>query len=254
MILTSTSETVRFTPASRAGEPTPPVYLLRAGSVIERGQLEAELAGPYRAGRVYGFELREAIQSGVATLLAGDAEQDRLFALVAQEEEEMTAAMEAAAQGRDVPASSLSADDQRALADLRRILAEHWPDYRELVAQLERRRELAPVLAFRRFCTGWENVKAPFALGPDRQVSDAALRGVAELDILSAGNHAYSLLYAGGQEGNSAPPDASASGPATSSSDAPSPAAGGTSPGNDGRRTRAPRSRRGSGASSTSGS
>lgn len=254
MILTSTTEKVRFTPAAHADKPGPPVYLLRAGSVIERGQLEAELAGPYRAGRVYGYELRAAIQSGVATLLAGDAGQDRMFELVAREEEAMTAAAEAIAAGQTPAETTLNADEQRALAEMRRILAEHWPEYRELVAQLERRRELAPVLAFRRFCAGWENVGTTFARGPDGLVSDTALRGLSEFDIIAAGNYAYGLLYAGGQEGNSVPPYASASGPATSSSDALSPAADGTSPAKGGRRTRAPRSRRGSGASSTSGS
>lgn len=210
MILTSTTATVPFTPSWQCvdGEPKPgaPVFHIRAGGVIERGQLEAELAGPYRAGRVYGFELRGAMRTGVVALLADDPEFERVLGLIDAE-------AEAEAGG-----ATLTEDDAQFFAQIRNILAESWPEYRDLVAQLERRRELAPVLAFRRFCAGWDHVAVPHALGRDRCVTEAALRGVDPLDMLAAGNRAYSLLYADDQAGNSERPGSSAKDLKTSTS------------------------------------
>ena len=50
--------------------------------MIERSQLEAELSGKFGAGRVYGFELRQAIRNGVVALLANDPEFDRVIGLI----------------------------------------------------------------------------------------------------------------------------------------------------------------------------
>lgn len=208
MILASTTEPVRFTPAWREQDADAPVYLLRAGSVLERSQLEAELAGPLRAGRVFGFELREAVIGGVQALMKDDPDQDRVLALLGDEQEE---------------GATLSDADARLLTEVRGVLAQHWPPYGDLIAQLERRREMAPLAAFRRFCTGWEGgAPGKHEYGRDGLVTDAALRRLDPLELMAAGNHAYELLYAGGQEGNSARPAPSESGPATSSSDAPS--------------------------------
>jgi len=230
MILTSTTASVPFTPSWLCvdGEPKPgaPVYHLRAGGVVERGQLEAELSGQLRAGRVYGFELRGAIRSGVVALLAEDPEFERVLGLIDAE-------AEAEAGG-----AQLGEDDARLFAEIRNVLAECWPEYRDLVAQLERRRELAPIAAFRRFCTGWNNVAAPFAIGRDRCVTEAALRGVDPLEMLSAGNRAYSLLYADDQAGNSERPGSSAKDPQTSPS-ADTSTADGSSRARSGRKTRA---------------
>ena len=229
MILTSITASVPFTPSWLCvdGEPKPgaPVYHLRAGGVVERGQLEAELAGPYRAGRVYGFELRIAIRSGVVALLAEDPEFERVLGLIDAE-------ADAEAGGQ-----AMSDEDGQLFAQIRNILAESWPEYRDLVAQAERRRELAPILAFRRFCMGWDNVAAPFAVGRDRCVTEAALRGVDPLDMLAAGNRAYSLLYADDQAGNSERPGSSAKDPQTSPS-ADTSTAGGSSKARSGRKTR----------------
>jgi hypothetical protein len=238
MIVTSTTEAVPFTPSWREGEASPPTFTLRAGSVIERGQMEAELSGQYRAGRVFGFELRAAIVSGIGTLLADDPEQDRLLALLAVEGE----------------GDLLTEDDQRLLTDARSVLAEHWPEYRDLLAQMERRREIAPIVALRRFCTGWENcandkgVPAVFKRGLDGLVADVALSGLSALELMSAGNRAYGLQYAAGDEGNSSRPPLSGDGPQISTSDVSSKAAG-KSVTIGGKKTRAPRSPRGSGRS-----
>lgn len=214
MISTSTTETIPFTPKWLEGEDAAPVFHLRAGGVIERGQLEAELAGPYRAAKVWGYELSAAIRSGVCALLHDDPELDRLLGLI-----EAEAAIANAEKGDDV--EPLSEDDQRTLAEVRAVLAESWPEYRELVAQLERRREIAPILAFRRFCTGWDNVKTAYARGRDGQVTEAAMRGVAHLEMLSVGNRAYSLLYPDvSTEKNSSRPESSENGQTTSGSDA----------------------------------
>lgn len=240
MILTSTTQTVPYTPPWLEGEPGAPVFHLRAGSVIERGQMEAELAGPHRAGRVLGYELRLAIRTGVETLLAGDTELDRVLGLVAAE-----------AEGE---ADAFTDGDKRLLADMRAVLAEHWPDYRELVAQLERRNQIAPIVALRRFCTGWEGcsgdsgVEAVFARGRDGLVTEAALGGLSHLEMLMAGNRAYSLQYASGQEGNSQRPSSSDVGPQTSSSDEASTADGGSAT-KPGKKTPGSRSRHGFGRS-----
>ena len=211
MILTNTTDAVPFTPVwlrNEDGSPKTgaPVFHLRAGGVIERGQLEAELAGKYSAGRVYGFELRQAIRNGVVALLADDPEFDRVIGLIDVDTE--------AASGGE----AMSDDDAQLFTAIRSVLAESWPEYRDLVAQLERRRELAPILAFRRFCIGWDNLAVPHAVGRDRCVTDAALRGVDPVDLLSAGNYAYGLLYADDHSGNFGRPGSSAKDPTTSPS------------------------------------
>ena len=189
MILTSTTEAARYTPPPLQAEPDAPVVLLRAGSIIERGQMEAELAGQYQAGRVLGYELRIAIREGVIALLGDDPELDHLLGLIDVE-----------AEGN---ADTLADADKRLLAEVRKTLAEHWPDYRDLVAQLERRREIAPIVAFRRFCTGWENVDAEFKRGRDGLVEEGCLRGLDVFTLRFTGNQAYALQYAADQEGNS---------------------------------------------------
>jgi hypothetical protein len=147
---------------------------------------------------------------------------------------------------------ALDPRERQQLIDARAVLSEHWPEYRELRAQAARREALIPLLAFRRFCTGWENVAEPFERGPDGLVSLAAIGKLPALELRTVGTFAYRLLSPAGELGNFARPSSSDSGPATSSSDAPSPVAG-KSPAKGGKKTPASRSRRGSGASSTSG-
>lgn len=209
MILTSTTETVPFTPTWLCrGDGTPNagaiVFHLRAGGVIERSQLEAKLAGEYRAGRVYGFELREAVRTGVTALLADDPEMDRILGLLDAEAAD------------DDAGEPLTDDDVALLTEIRGVLAEGWPAYRDLIAQLERRREIAPIVAFSRFCAGWDNGKVAFERGRDGYVTEKAMRGIDPLSMMSAGNRAYAMLYADEQAGNSARPGSSAKDPSTS--------------------------------------
>lgn len=227
MITTSTAETVDYTPpwfdTPGNSDKSPPKFFLRAGSVIERGQMEAELAGKYQSGQVYGYELRAAILGGVQKLLAEDPELDRVLALLEVEAEEIASAgsddtvepgdTDGATEGTpdkkpgEGPTSKLSDEERQLLDEVRKVLAEHWPPYRELVEQLERRREIAPIVALRRFCTGWENVTndknkaVPFTRNRDG-VTDAALGQIKRLELMVAGNRAYALQYAAGQEGN----------------------------------------------------
>ena len=250
MILTSTTGAEPFTPPwelTEAGDPRPgaPVFHLRSASVIERGQMEAELSGQHRAGRVRGYELRQAMQAGVATLLADDPELDAVIAAIA-------AAGEAEAAGTEMPEREAAL-----LKQVAGVLVEHWPDYRELVAQAERRREIAPIVALRRFCTGWDSVTddkgepVPYERGLDGLVAEKALGKLSHLELLFVGNRAYAIQYAWGQAGNSPQAAVSESVLTTSPSDAASKAAG-RSPVKGGRKTRASRSPRGSSRSSTS--
>jgi len=244
MIGTSITISVPFTPAWLESAANPPRFHLRAGSVIERGALEAELAGEHRAARVMGYELLMAIRSGVATLLAGDPELDRVQGLIEAEAE---------VNGET---DSFPAEDRRLLAETRKVLSEHWPEYRELLARQSRRNQIAPILALQRFCVGWDNVSdandLPIEFARDRDgVSNAALSRLQPLELLVAGNRAYAMLYGADQAGNSQRPSSSGNGQQTSNSDATSKVAG-KSASKSGRKTRASRSPRGSGRSSTS--
>jgi hypothetical protein len=201
MILTSTTETVPFTPSWLKDQPKAPVYHFRAGGVAERGMLEAELAGTHRAGRIWAFELQAATREGILTLLADDPGVDTLLALFDEEDE-----------------TNLSVDERQNRQAVINILAEHWQPYRDLTAQIARRRELAPIVAMRRFLVGFENVEATFARGIDGQVSEATLAAIDPLHLISAGNFAYALLYGGGQERFLEQPSGSADAPKSSPS------------------------------------
>jgi len=202
MILTSTTERVRFTPPWREGQPDAPVFLLRAGSVQERGMLEAELAGQYRAGRIWQMELQSTIRDGISALLADDPEIDHILSLFEEEDE-----------------TKLSDPDRQQRQSILNVLAEHWQPYRDLLAQLARRREMAPIVALRRFLVGFENMPCQFSRGPDGLVSDATLAAIEPLDLIVAGNFAYGLLYGGGMERFLEQPSASGDAPTTSSTD-----------------------------------
>lgn len=218
MIATSTAP-VRFVPSwFDADDPASPVFYLRAGSVIERGLLEAELSGEYRAAPVYDFQLAGAFADGIAALLADDPGRDTLIALAASE-----AALK--------EGETLDATERQMLAQARAILAEHWPAYRSLLAQLARRRQLLPLVALRRFCAGWENVTnddrpVAFARGLDGLVSLDAAGALPELVMKVVGAYAYDLLYPGAHLKNSAAPAKSAAARRTSRSGAASQGAG----------------------------
>jgi len=225
------------------GTPNAPKFFLRAGDVIERGLMEAELEGKYRAGRVNPFELIGAIRDGINTLMADDPERDAALELINAE-----------AQGEF---ESLPPADQQSLKEIRDILAKLWPPYRDLLEQAARRREVAPLVAFRRFCTGVEVEGVEFKIGRDGLVENETLAAINPIMLTWAGTEAFALQYGGGQEKNSLPPSKSDDPPRHSQEGGTSQGAGSSPAGKKkrtGKKTPGSRSRRGSGQSSTSGS
>lgn len=199
-----TTSKLPFTPAWLVGEDKPPKYYFRRGSVIERSLAEAELSGEHQAGRVFMFEIVNAVRAGVMALLADDPELGSVLELIDREKD-----------GDE----TIDAAGRQLLLGVKSVLAEHWPEYRELLARKARRQEIAPILLFRRFCTGWENVAAEFAKGMDGFVTDAALAAIDPLELIAAGNHCYGLQYDTGSKANFPQPSPSADAPEISSSD-----------------------------------
>lgn len=230
----SLNETEPFTPEWLEGTEGAPVYHVKVGGVMERSTLEAELEGRHRARRVFGFELAAAFESGVNALLSDDPERETLISLVHQE-----------ALGETV-----TPQERQLLASVRDVLAQHWPEYALLMEAAARRKEIAPVLSFRRFVVAVERdgARIDLARGPDMMLTEAALRSIPNLELIRVGNFAYSLLYGGGEERNFQQPSKSDAAPETSNSADMSKAAG-KSGASAGKKTRASRSRRGSGRS-----
>jgi hypothetical protein len=212
-------------------------FHIRPGNIIERGELEADLA-EHRAGRVFDFQMQEAFEDGVRTLLAGDDEAaTRLIEAYAAED-----------QGED-----LSAEDRAGLEMARDALRSSWPAYRTLLAQAARRNELIPTFAFQRFVTGWEGDGLPqYRKGVDGKVDLEVMAKVEPIAVRIVGLRAYQMLYAAGDEGNSERPSPSVESPPHSESDTPKKV--GSSAKRSGKRTRSSRSARRSSPSSTSGS
>lgn len=194
-------ETIRFTPpwlvAAKGGAGAKPkkqasalpVFILRAGSIIERDQFEAELEGRYAAGMVMNFQLLEAAVSGVRALLGEDG----------GEIEELLRADFAASTGGE--ADQLGAQDRAKLKTATEILTRSWPDYAALVEREAQRNALLPTLAFVRWCEGWENVTdregqpLAFTRSALGDVPDAVLRALDFTVLRAAGMEAYRLQY-----------------------------------------------------------
>lgn len=211
MILVSTgaAQAVRYTPPWFADQADAPVFLLRAGTVMERELMEAELAGECRAGAVWPWELQEAVIDGLRALAGDDAET-----LIALAEADRVDGIESEAE-------------KATLAQALDVLGAHWPRYRALVAQMERRRQLFPYIAFRRFCCGWENLSVQFSRDHQGFVSDEACSQIDTLSLIAAGRQAYTLQFPGGaEEKNFDAPSKSADTPEISNSGATSMKAG----------------------------
>lgn len=215
MILTNTKQAVPFQPWEGAA-----TFMLRAGDVIERGMMEAELAGQYRAARVLDIDLVKAMREGIEALLTDDqAEKEIVLDLIDRR------------QSGDNP-EPLTDDEKQLLTQVEDILSEHWPAFRDLKAQMARRHEIAPIVALRRFCTGivgkgLRDCEIEFKLGPDGAVSSDTLSMIQPLEMSAAGHRAFSMQFGWAEAGNSQRPGMSDAGQTTStSSDAPSKAAG----------------------------
>jgi hypothetical protein len=206
---TGAAGAIRYTPEWLAETETPPVFLLRAGNVLERELMEAELAGEHLAGTVWPWEMQAAIEGGIRTLGGDDAEELIAIAQTAQNGDQQ------------------SDQDKAVLAETLTLLAQHWPPYKLLLAQQHRRTQMIPIVAFRRFCVGWENIDAPFKRGIDRLVTVDSLSAIDPLVLRYAGGKAWRLQQFGGDDrGNSDAPSKSGDAPETSSSGAVSPADG----------------------------
>lgn len=224
MILTTTG-TVPFTPPWLEGAPNAPKFHLRAGSTIERGQMTAELDGPLRAAKVWSHQLQEAQLQGIEKLYADDPEYDRLVAIFSAE-----------------AGDTLSEEDTALAEAVGALLVQHWPPYADLVAQMQRRRTLVPIVALTRYCTGWENVRddkgelIPFEADRNGMVADRALRRLQDLDLQLAGTRAFTMQFGGGEEKNSERPSSSEGGRKTSRAASPR-AKGGRSRARAGKKT-----------------
>lgn len=244
MLVSDARTPVRYTPPW-VNDSDPPVFFLRAGTVIERELFEADLAGRFNARVVYAHELRDAMLSGIKQFAEPD-DRDRL--------------MEVALAGL---AGRLEIEADKALyTALETQMRENWPPYHALHQRLETRRALIPTLAFMKFCVGWEYVFAvddlePLVFARDGigLVDQDVMRRLDPLMLRSAGNAAYQLLFPSAeQRKNSAPLSKSGGAKATSISPPPKPAStrtaarkGGSSTGRSGGKTRSRSSRKTSG-------
>lgn len=181
MISTSITEPVRFVAPWRQGEPGAPTYFVRAASVRERSQFEAEMTG-LRAGRVFDFETKAALREGVTTLMASYPEYDRVMALLAEDDEAV-----------------LSTEDRALLTSVVDGVAQHFAPYRDLMAQLARRNELVPTEAARRFIVGIENSDVELKRGFDGMLTEATLAAIEPLELIMVGRLAFTLMYGGGE-------------------------------------------------------
>lgn len=199
-----------FVPSWKREERDPPGYYFRAVSLVDRELFEAELAGKYRAGRVWPYELSGTLCAAFRAF--GGDDVGLLISLVEREQ--------AHAFGHGEP---LDAAEQATLDGARKVAVEYWPDYAALVEQMQRREQLLPILAFQHFCTGWDNVPVEYQrdMAKGGVIADAALKKIKPLEMRAAGIAAYNLQYLDEEaEKNSAAPLPSSDSPPTSGSGA----------------------------------
>jgi hypothetical protein len=179
-------------------------FMIRAGDVIERGELEADLT-ELGADRVYDFQLKEAFEAGVAALLKDSPEDaERVLGIAAMVEEE----------------AILPPEDRALLDTAIAAVQTHWPAYRALKKQAALRNELIPTLAFQRFCSDWKGKDLPAPKkGMDGRVTLEVMQEIPSYLLRAAGMRAYQLLWTVGSAGNSARPLQSDKSPPPSTSD-----------------------------------
>lgn len=173
-----------FTPEWLKDVDDRPAFVLRPGTTIERELFEADLAGRFNAPVVYAHELRDAMISGLRQF-AEPNDIDRLTNVA-----------------RAGIAGKIDSDAEKVLyAALEKQMRETWRPYQALHQRLETRRALIPVLAFMKFCVGWENVldiesgiPLPFAQDAIGLVDQACMARLDPLAMRAAGNRAYRLL------------------------------------------------------------
>lgn len=181
-------------------KPASPRFRIRMASLLERGEFDAELDGRHSASPVPAFIMLETAIAGVRALLEeGDA---------AEVEELLRSFHDQAGVGEGGEASEPSTQERQQVAEVQDVLTKSWPDYRQLVEQNARYRQLMPLLAFQRFVDGWENVTGtdgkPVEYERDKagNIPDAILRRIHPALLYAAGNRAYNFQYAVGEEKN----------------------------------------------------
>lgn len=219
------------------------IFMIRAGDLIERGEVEAELA-EHGAGHVFTFQLNEAFSAGVRALLGEGDASAQLLELVSAETE-----------GQELPA-----EERAALDAAREAVRKAWPAYRALLKQDALRSQLSPTISFQRFVTDWQGEGLPpFTKGPDGLPPLELIASLDPMTVRVVGMNCYRALFSGGDEGNSARPLQSDKSQAPSQSDKPakagrSPQRSKASRTSSGPKTRNSTSRKGSSTRSTSGS
>jgi hypothetical protein len=205
--------TVRL-PVPAAVNPRQPTYLARVATFDERTLFEATLAAPpWSAGRVFDFQLLDALEA---------AASDRMADAPPEDQQRLADAFETA---RRAP-GGLDQSQRVLIAELEKIEEQAPGRYSELVAARRRRAVALPTLALRWFLAGWEDRDEPFATRPeDGRISDAALQSIPEAERLWLGIKLYAMLYPSAIEGKPLPSSPS------------SPPARQTSRGGGGRRT-----------------
>lgn len=210
---------VRYTPPWLANQSDPPVFLIRAGTVLERQMFEADLAGRFNARTVWPHELREALDSGIRALADVD-DQERLLRVAAGA----------------VQQTLTDEGDKALFTSIDAQFRVHWPPYHALQQRIETRRALIPVLAFMKFVVGWEYVFAiddaePLVFARDTfgYVDQAVLGRLDPLVMRVVGSEAYQMLTPSeAQRKNSAPRSKSGGARKTSTSPPRKPASTGT--------------------------
>ena len=199
MIALSTTQPIRWQAEWDAKSEGGAVFYYRAATVTERELFEAEAAG-YRAGRVFPWDMTNQFFAGLQAFLPEDPEAvDRV----------------ADAHRRSVYGEELTPAEQAELDQVADALVQHWPGYRLLIEQAARRDAIMPVLAVRRFVTGWDNVldgagnTVACTRGMDGMVTEGSLSAVSPITLKRLGMEIYGNLYATGEAKNSVPPSKS---------------------------------------------
>lgn len=198
MIIASTAPAAAqpYTPSWLADQPDAATFYIRAGDVIEREMLEAQLSGPaYGAGEVWPWEKQATLLDGLGAIGGEDAAQ-----LIALAQASTQAAL-------DDPA------ERGLLEQAVALVAQHYPPYRMLIEQEGRRRAVLPVIAFCRYVVRWENVEGDVQRGVDGLIDPATLSALPPLMMRSAGFEAYNRQYAVTARKNSDAPSKSGADP-----------------------------------------
>lgn len=187
-----------------------PTFTWRAPTVTERELFEGEMAR-HNALAVFPWDIATAFREGLAHLLADDPEE-------AERLEEI--------RSRQVAGEALTPVETGLLAETIAALMQYWPGYRLVVEQQARRETLLPLVAFRKFVTGWEGKvgpedELPCTRGIDGMIKEEIVGQIDPSYMRSLGVTIYNGMYARGAEKNSAPPSPSVGDPPTSTTTTP---------------------------------